>query len=94
MDKRSKKTNENLKLKKNYKEKKGSVFISFFKLLFNGIAIYFAISYLTTNSFFWGRKPPNWRRYIPVINKFYNIELKLKSKKIKKIIKKNEKREK
>jgi len=71
MDKRSKKTNENLKLKKNYKEKKGSIFISFFKLLFNGIAIYFAISYLTTNSFFWGRKPPNWRRYIPRKEKIF-----------------------
>jgi len=68
MDKQSKKktSNKNLKLKNNYQKKEGGLMSSpFFKLLMNGILIYFAASYLITNTLTWGKKLPNWRRYIP-----------------------------
>ncbi|ORX79561.1 cytochrome b5 [Anaeromyces robustus] len=58
-------TEEKKKLKKKYNNKNHSVISTFFKLLLHGVIFYFSASYLITNTFSWGKKFPNWRRYIP-----------------------------
>ncbi|ORY24499.1 hypothetical protein LY90DRAFT_115535 [Neocallimastix californiae] len=56
------------KLKKEFKNesKTKNIVSALFKMLFHGVLFYFSASYLITNTFTWGKKFPNWRRYIPV----------------------------
>jgi len=63
---KNKKINNNVKLKNDSKKKKSNFFSSFLKIIFHGLLLYFASSYLITNTLTWGKKVPNWRRYIPV----------------------------